>query len=114
MIDFACKKFELYEIIKCGFGLTKSDFHVMEFLMKHRERYNSQGIAKALKLDLSTAQRALKKLNEKNIVVRSQLNLANGGYVYNYKINDKTMIKKMMIDIIHRWIKKFEEELDKW
>lgn len=114
MIDFACKRFELSEVIKCGLGLTKSDFRVMDFLMKNKKIFKSNDIADRLKLDLSTVQRALKNLNERNIVVRGQVNLSNGGYSYTYSINDKQVIKKIMMNIIGNWTKKVEHELDAW
>jgi len=69
MIDFACKTFELNEIVKCGLGLTKSDMRVMNFLMRKRKIYSSFEIAEELSLDASTVQRALKKLHEKKIFV---------------------------------------------
>ncbi len=94
MIDFACKRFELNEVIKCGLALTKSDLIIMYFLIKNRERLSSLEISKRIGLDLSTVQRSLKRLNEKNLVVRSQTNLANGGYVYSYTIRDKKEIRK--------------------
>lgn len=113
MIDFACKRFELKEVIKCGFGLTKSDFSIMEFLMKNKKTFKSNEISEKIGLDLSTIQRALKNLNDKNLVIRSQNNLAGGGYVYFYKINDKQFIKESMMKIINEWAKKVEYELDK-
>jgi len=114
MIDFACKRFELNGIIKCGLGLTKSDFRVMKYLLENRKQFNSFDIAKSLELDSSTVQRTLKKLSEKNIVIRSQINLANGGYQFRYEINDKREIRKIILSIVHAWTKRVEEELEKW
>ncbi|MFA5856128.1 MAG: HTH domain-containing protein [Candidatus Pacearchaeota archaeon] len=113
MIDFACKKFSLDEIIKCSLGLTKSDLRILEFLMKNREKINSNGISEKLDLELSTVQRSLKRLNEKNMLLRHQINLSNGGYVYYYTINDKKVIRKIILDIIQNWTKKVEMELEK-
>jgi predicted transcriptional regulator len=115
MIDFACKKFELKSVIKCSLGLTKSDILIMTFLIKNDESFfSSQYISKNLMLDLSTVQRSLKKLTEKNIVTRQQKNLYSGGYVFSYRINDKKIIRKQISDIIHGWVKKFDLELEKW
>lgn len=114
MIDFACKRFELNEVIKCGLGLTKSDYEIMEFLIKNRERFTSFKIAEEVNIDVSTAQRALKKLNEKNIVKRFQTNLSNGGYLYSYEVNNKNVLRKLILDVIHSWIKKVENELESW
>ena len=78
MIDFACKQFDIETIIKCGLGLTRAEYHVMEFFIKNSKEYESQEIANKLDLNLSTVQKALKKLYEKDIVVRHQANLSNG------------------------------------
>lgn len=114
MIDFACKRFELDEVIKCGLGLTKSDFMIMHHLIKSRERLTSLEISEKLDVDVSTAQRSLKKLNEKNIVKRFQTNLANGGYLYSYEANSKLILRKIILEVIHGWTKKVENELETW
>jgi predicted transcriptional regulator len=114
MIDFACKRFELNEVIKCGLSLTKSDLNIMYFLIKNRDRFSSFQISEKLNLELSTVQRALKRLYEKNIVIRSQTNLSNGGYVYRYEIRDKKDLRKIIMIVINNWVKKVEEELNKW
>ena len=114
MIDFACKRFEIKEVIKCGFGLTKSDFNIMDFLMKNKKTFNSNELAEKLDLDLSTVQRSLKNLNEKNIVIRGQNNISSGGYIYIYKINEKKIIREMIMNTINKWVKKAEQELYMW
>jgi predicted transcriptional regulator len=114
MIDFACKTFEVDEVIKCGLGLTRSDYAIMNFFLKNRKEFSSVEISKILDLDLSTVQRALKRLNEKNVILRYQKNLSNGGYVYFYKTNDKKVIRKIILDVIHNWVKKVEEEITSW
>jgi predicted transcriptional regulator len=116
MIDFACKKFELEEVIKCGLGLTKSDYRIFEFFMRNArsKEFGSVEIARSLSLDVSTVQRALKRLSEKNIILRSQKNLNNGGYVFIYRINERSIIKKIILDVVHNWVKKVEVELERW
>lgn len=114
MIDFACKRFRLDEVIKCSLNMTKSDVKVMDYLMKNRERKSSQDIASALNLDLSTVQRSLKKLSEKYIIIRNQNNLAGGGYIYFYTLNDKKVVRKIIMDIINNWVKQVEIELEKF
>ncbi|MBR9705972.1 MarR family transcriptional regulator [Candidatus Pacearchaeota archaeon] len=113
-IDFACKTFELDDIIKCGLGLTRSEFKVMKFLIQEHLEINSHEIANKLKLDLSTAQRALKKLVEHNVIIRGQRNLVGGGYVYVYKSSPKTQIRKIILKIIKNWNKKVENKLERW
>jgi predicted transcriptional regulator len=115
MIDFACKTFNVNEVIKCGLGLTKSDFNILNFLMNKKDDFfTSEQIAIGLEIDLSTAQRSLKKLRDKKLVIRRQINLSPGGYVYNYRCQDKLIIKDMVNDLIKSWSDKVDNELNKW
>lgn len=114
MIDFACKTFEIQEIVRCSLGLTKSDLKIINYLIKNKSFMSSKSISKELGLELSTVQRSLKKLHEKKIIIRSQTNFSKGGYLFNYKINNKTEIRKMIKNIIKEWFERAEKELDKW
>lgn len=115
MIDFACKQFSLDDVIKCGLGLTKADFNVAKYLIKNSiEWFTSDKIAKNLNLNQTTVQRALKKLFDKNVVIRSQKNLENGGYIYVYQIKSKKEIHSLIMGIIDKWTKKIELELEQW
>ncbi len=114
-MDFACKNFKIEEIIRCSLNLTKGEYKILDFLIKtDKPKLSSQEISESLGLDLSTVQRCLKKLYEKEIINRSQINLSSGGYQFNYGINDKTKIKEMVISIIQKWTDKFEEEIRNW
>ncbi len=114
MIDFACKQFNLQDIIKCSLGLTKADVQVFEFLLKSTGSFKTEAIAKKINVDLSTAQRAVKKLHDKNLVKRMQKNLPGGGYVFEYQINDKKVIRKTVLDIVNKWTNRVEQELEQW
>lgn len=115
MIDFACKRFDLREIIKCSLGLTKADCKLMMFLIKdYKDWHTTEDLSKKLKINLSTAQRAVKKLTERGIVIRSQENLTGGGYVYIYKVKNKKEISQIIMNIVGDWVKKVESEFDKW
>ncbi|MFW6311933.1 MAG: winged helix-turn-helix transcriptional regulator [Nanoarchaeota archaeon] len=112
MIDFACKKIELNDVIRCSFDLTKSDLKIMFFLFNNSSLTSSE-ISSELSLDLSTIQRSLKRLYKKDIVRRNQKNLEKGGYVYEYEINSKNEIKNRIINIIEDWKDNVEKELKK-
>lgn len=111
MIDFACKEIHLEEIIKCSYMLTKADLKVFKRLMKINDWENTEEISKALKLNLSTVQRTMKKLHGQNLVERRQTNLEGGGYSFIYKIKDKEQIIAMTMSIVNSWVKKVEKEL---
>jgi len=115
MIDFACKEFDLEDIIKCGLGLTKTEFSIFKYFLdnKGKELITSE-ISEELKLNLTTIQKATKKLHEKEILIRHQKNLNNGGYVYTYEIESKQKIRFVIKKLIKNWSNKVEEEIDKW
>ena len=115
MIDFACKQFNLDDIIKCGFSLTKTEFKIMRYFLKNTNKEcMTISISKKMDLNLTTVQKAVKKLSEKNIIIRHQKNLSNGGYVYTYECNSKKNIRRIIKEIIKNWSEKVEKKIDKW
>ena len=114
MIDFACKKFNIEEIIKCSLGLTKAEFEIFRFMIEESMEYSTHDIAKKKKLELSTVQRTVKKLVDKGLVHRRQVNLDQGGYIYLYQIKSRKEMKEKIITIIHEWSGKVEKELHLW
>ncbi|MBM3247066.1 MarR family transcriptional regulator [Candidatus Pacearchaeota archaeon] len=113
MIDFACKRFEIEEIIRCGFGLSKADYNILVTLMRRGSGLTTKELAHELKLDLSTTQRSVKKLFEKDIISRSQFNLPSG-YLYKYSIKDKDAIKDKIMVIIRGWVSGVETSVRNW
>lgn len=114
MIDFACKEFDLKEIVKCSLGLTRTEFMLLDHLIKSDEDFTADELADVFRLDLSTVQRSMKRFFEKNLVQRRQKNLDSGGYVYCYRIKDKAEIRKIILSIVKNWTSKVEEELKRW
>ncbi len=114
-MEFACKNFNLDEIIRCGLNLTKADFRILEFLMKNStKRIDTNVISRELNLELSTIQRSLKKMYEQGLVKRSQVNLKSGGYSFVYCVCDKKEIKEKIKIIIKNWTDKFDLEINRW
>lgn len=115
MIDFGCKKFNVNEVIKCSLGLTKAEFEIFNYMLDSgKEECSSSSMAERQDLDLSTVQRTLKKLMDKEIVKRRQVNLSNGGYEYFYRINNRKQICDKIILIINDWSSKVEKEVKQW
>ena len=115
MIDFACKRFDLNEIIKCSLGLTRADYKLMNYFLKKQDEWSTTTqLAKELKLNLSTIQRCVKTLHEKEILNRAQENLTGGGYTYVYKIKDKQELRKKIKEIVNNWVEKVDQALSKW
>jgi predicted transcriptional regulator len=115
MIDFACKTFNIENIIKCSLGLTKSEYKILGFFIDNPENYfTSEEISKELSLNLTTIQKAVKKLKERDILIRSQENLNSGGYLFNYKLSSKQNIRNTVKKIIETWSEKVKSSVDSW
>ncbi len=115
MIDFACKKFDLGEIIRCSLSLTKLEFRIFEYLIRNNESWlSTRDISKKLAIGLSTAQKAMKKLNEKGMTDQRQQNIDGGGYLYVYHILDKPTLRKTILEIVQNWTRKVEIEINNW
>lgn len=115
MIDFACKQFDLNDVIKCSLNLTKAEYKLLTHLMKNDDiEHTAEDLAKALNLDITTIQRSVKNLHSKNVVLRTQTNLDGGGYVFNYKIKNKELLKNMIKEVIAKWFNKVNDSLEKW
>ena len=103
------------DVIKCALNLTKADLNVMKYFLNEEEQwFDTDYLSKALKLDISTIQRSVKKLHEKEILQRSQQNLDGGGYVYKYKVNSRAKIKNIIMTVVNSWADRLEQELEKW
>lgn len=115
MIDFACKEFKIEDIIKCGLNLTKADLDVLRFFLQSEQEWlNTEHIAEGLGLNLSTVQRGVKKLYEREILIRSQNNMDGGGYFFVYTVRNKKEISKLIMQLINNWTNMVDAELQKW
>ena len=114
MISFACKKIDLKDLITCSFEMNKTDFNLFTFLMKNDGFMTTHDIADGVGLDRTSVQKSIKRLVEKGIVERHQENLGSGGYTFVYRVKDKDMIKKQMLDRINTWSKMVKSEIDNW
>jgi predicted transcriptional regulator len=115
MIDFACKKFDLNEVIRCGLGISKTEYKIFKLFLSNTNNYlKTKDVQKTLKFDLTTVQRAVKKLHELQILKRNQRNLTSGGYVFEYNIKSKNDVRAKILGVISSWNKRVESEFDKW
>lgn len=113
MIDFACKQFNLDDIIKCSLGLTKTELKILKlFLKPQTKNYTSENLSKNMNLNLTTIQKAVKKLSDKKIILKHQKNLQNGGYIFIYTCNSKSEIKRIIKTTIQNWSNKVEQKID--
>ena len=82
--------------------------------MENDERFTTEDLAKKLELDKSTIQRAVKKMHEKDLLTRSQINQTVGGYIFLYKIKDKQNLRKIVLNTLEGWMDVFREKINKW
>ena len=115
MIEFACKNISIDEIIKCSFSLTKTELLIFRFIVNsEKNSLTTEEISNTLNLDLSTVQRAVKKLTEQDILLKTQKNLSNGGYIFLYSCKSKQNIKDKILNNFTNFSKRVEESLNKW
>jgi len=115
MIDFACKKFDLKEIIRCSLTLTKTEFKIIEHLIENSNKeFTAQEISQKFNIGLSTSQKAINEINKKELIKRSQKNLQKGGYIFVYSIKEKEILKKRILEIINNWMRKVEIKMKEW
>lgn len=112
-INFACKKVSIESIIRCSFGINKTEYKILKFLLTTDEVDVIQ-ISKNIKKDRTTVQRSIKKLLNLNLIIRRQVNIAEGGFLFYYKIKDKDEIKKIIYDNFANWKSLVEKELKEW
>jgi predicted transcriptional regulator len=37
-MEFACKNFDIEEVVRCGLGLTKGDYKILKFLIDNQSK----------------------------------------------------------------------------
>lgn len=114
-MDFACKEFKVEDVIKCALNLTKADLKVLKYFLNENDHWvDTELLSKTLSLDISTIQRSVKKLHEKQILQRSQQNLDGGGYVFRYRIYSRAKIKNIIMTTVNSWADRLGQEFEKW
>ncbi|MGM5488797.1 MAG: helix-turn-helix domain-containing protein [Nanobdellota archaeon] len=114
MLDFACKKFDMQDVIRCSLGLTKAECRLLNYLLGEPEPLTTAEIAKNLDIDRTTVQKSIKTLVDKNVVKRLQENLDKGGYIFRYVIHDKEVIRTRIKRTITAWYENVMAGLEKW
>jgi len=112
MITFACKEIKESEIIRCSFSLNKTEYNVLMFMLENKQFLTTSQIAKNMKLERTTIQKAVKNLSDKNLVKKIQRNLPQGSYIFLYQVKNKNEIKSRMKAIIYEWYKNVEKKID--
>lgn len=110
-IDFACKSFDLNEIVRCSLSISRNDARL---LSRMDAPMSTHVAAELLDVDLTTAQRSLKRLSDEGLVRKRQVNLERGGYEYTYERIPMESLRELVLSRIHTWVGKVEDELAHW
>lgn len=114
MISFACKQIDFKDLLTCSFSLNKTEYNLLLFLLEQKEPLCASTIGELIHKDRTTIQKAVKKLVSKDLVIKHQVNLNNGGYTFLYSIKDKQFIKQQITDIVDSWHKKVVDSINNW
>lgn len=112
LITFACKKIKYEDIVRCSFELNKTEYNILMFLLGRSSFYTISQIAKKMKLNRTTIQKAMKTLLRYKLVRRRQKNLLKGGYIFLYKASNKDEIKNRIQNIVKRWYEAVENKIN--
>ena len=113
-MEFACRQLRIEEVIQCSLNLKKSEYKLIEHMIKEKHAITIQDISKKLKLDRTTVQKMMKRFHEKGLVERYQENLDGGGYIFTYKVKNKDLLKQKIKDIIKSWYESVNTSVDAW
>jgi predicted transcriptional regulator len=112
-MEFACKQIDVRDVIACSLGLKKSEYKVFETLL-HADHVTLKSLSKKLNLDRTTLQKIFKNFVTNDLVERYQENLDTGGYIFVYKIKDKSVLKKRINIAIDKWHDTARQAIDTW
>lgn len=112
-LNFACQKLTIEQVLKCTFGLNKTEVKLLKVLRCGNE-LSIKDLEKRMQKDRSTIQRAVKALADKELIIRKQYNLDTGGYVFVYKCMNKELLKKRMKNSLDKFYSNLELAIDKF
>ncbi len=112
-IDFACRTIDLAQVVRCSLGLTRAEHRILRAALKTK-KFSVDSLSRKMGLDRTTIQKGLKKLLEKGLVDRRQLNRESGGYAYVYAAKDAAAVRKKVRETVCEWARRAEEEVESW
>jgi predicted transcriptional regulator len=113
-LNFACRTITLEQILKCSFNLNKTEIKILKILLDDKEEKSIDDLKKVVKKDRTTIQRALKRLHERSLIKRRQINLQKGGYTFVYSPNPKSDLKSKINEIFESFRNTVNKEISRW
>jgi predicted transcriptional regulator len=115
MISFACRAIQFQDLLRCSFGLNKTDYAVyMLMLSEKRERMAVSEIADRAGKERTVIQKSMKRLFERNLIKRFQENLESGGYRFYYSPVEKREVKARLMQSVRSWVENVESAVNHW
>jgi predicted transcriptional regulator len=114
VLNFICRTIYLEDILRCSFNLNKTELKILKHLLERKEELTIEEIQKKIKKDRTTIQRSVKKLHQKELIHRRQLNLKNGGYVFIYSPKPKKELKEQVFQIFEGFKNSVAKEIQQW
>ncbi|MCA9478697.1 MAG: HTH domain-containing protein [Nanoarchaeota archaeon] len=113
-ISFSCHHIDFKDLVMCSFDLNKTEYNLLLFLLSQHDSLSATQIGEMTKKDRTTIQKAIKKLFEKDLVLKHQVNLDTGGYTFVYKVKNRDYIRQTILEIINKWHAQVVESVKKW
>jgi len=113
-MNFVCRLITIEDVLKCSYGLNKTEISILKYLIEEKEELNIEEIQKKIKKDRTSIQRSVKKLFEQDMVKRRQINLDKGGYVFIYSSKPKNELKEKIIKIFDGFKESVGNEIQRW
>lgn len=102
-VTFGCRTISLKKILKCSFEINDTEYSILSLLL-NKKSCSSKEISSNVDKDLSTVQRNIKSLYEKELVTRRQFNLDQGGYVYVYSSIPRDELKALVKEKLDNFV----------
>ena len=102
-VTFGCRTISLKKILKCSFEINDTEYAILSLLL-NKKSCSSKEISSNVDKDLSTVQRNIKSLYEKELVTRRQFNLDKGGYVYVYSSIPRDELKALVKEKLDNFV----------
>ena len=113
-LNFICKLFTIEQILRCSFNLNKTELAVLKCLLEEKTELTIEEIQKKINKDRTTLQRSVKKLFEKELIRRRQINLDKGGDLFVYSPKPKNNLKEEVYKTFEAFKETVGKEIQRW
>ncbi len=100
MINFSCTNIPVFEVLRCSWNLTKTELEVLQALTDTK---TTKDVKAEHDVSMSLAQRTMKSLHDKDLVIRRQVNQTQGGYTFVYSRKPRDELVNDVQSIIDDW-----------